>query len=217
MVWATILAGAAGAALAVTTFIVIRRTKELSRAQSQLSEAKDRQLQTELKAKDAEIAHAQEAAAKAEEKAANALVEYARLQKLVAWRSLTRAQQAALAGALRKFKGQRIEVLLSPNDPEVDSLAEQILLSMNWAEWQPSALVGTASGSRAVHGIAIDVAPSSSDTTQRSAEALAEALRKDGLEVQGPLSFDFRVYGLALTGGMQDQHATMRMTIGRKR
>jgi hypothetical protein len=62
LVWATAFAGVAAAVLAVTTFVVIRRTKDLAAAQYRLAEAKDKQLGVDLKGKDVEIAKLNETA-----------------------------------------------------------------------------------------------------------------------------------------------------------
>src|SRR5205814_1901321 len=75
------LTAIAAAGIVIAQKVANRRARELADATSRLAQAKDAQLKSELKEKDVEIARAEEVAAKAEEKAANALVEYARLQK----------------------------------------------------------------------------------------------------------------------------------------
>ncbi len=79
-VWFVAATVMVAAALFFTQFMSVRRAKDLSRAQSELSEAKERQLVVDLKEKDERISEAGEKASAADQRAAEANERAAQLE-----------------------------------------------------------------------------------------------------------------------------------------
>ena len=127
MLWGLALAGGSRDICIHRYSIIVTRTAELSAMQDLRNEAKDRQLQNDLKDKDGKIADAQKEAGKAHERASAAderasknEKDAAKLRKeaedermariqlaaSIAWRTPDRALVAQLAVPLEPFKGK---------------------------------------------------------------------------------------------------------------
>ena len=146
MLWALGLAALAAVAVGITTRIVITHSGQLSKAQELLSEAKDRQLQGDLKQKEVEVVGLQKDASDA--KAAQQRVE----TELEKQRERTaKAEETLLAVTNRQgnryvknnlvataLKGKptgTVIIWYEPNDPEAYWFAHSILgelLASNW-------------------------------------------------------------------------------------
>ena len=99
-----------------------------------------------------ETAQALERAAQANERASQNEREAARLSKIaedersarvkieenVAWRRLTRDQQAKMASRLKSFSGESVLLQYNVNDLEADSFASDIALALQQAKWRVS-------------------------------------------------------------------------------
>jgi hypothetical protein len=150
MLWGLALAAVATVFVVLATRIVVTRTGQLSEAQSLLSDAKDRQLQSDLKVKDVEIknlgtdavarakeadvriAGAQQAAAEANLRAEQERLERIKLEEALSPR-LFRAQEEAIE-KLRAFSGTAVTLEYFA-DPECKRTAEQIAWVLNPAGW----------------------------------------------------------------------------------
>jgi len=119
MLWGLGLTVIAGAFVLVATRLVIFRSGQLSAAQEALGAAKDRKLQSDLRAKDVKIAEANERAQT--------------LEALIQPRYLTEAQQGEIANAVRPYGGPTALLLIGShwNDPESTRLARQIKAALN--------------------------------------------------------------------------------------
>jgi hypothetical protein len=123
MIVALILAALAAVAVVGTTVMALRRTKQTGEAQSELSLAKERQLQLALKEKDDKIAEINLARVKIE----------ARL----AWRTITDSQRKRIFEVLGEFRRQKFDIDGSNIDPELDSFSGDLRASLAFAGWIP--------------------------------------------------------------------------------
>ena len=217
------------ALLFVTQFVANRRGKQLSDAKSDLLRAKDAQLQSDLKAKDAQIAHAgaraeeaKEGAAKAEERAAeaNKKAEEERLARVkieekLAPRRLAVEQQRQIAGCLQRFAGQRVNLFAYTGDQEVIGIANDIIAALRGpqgASWIVSIISGQEAG-RGVAGILVEIRPDADGASRLAAASLVSSLRAERLSVSGPQAL---VWMPGMGVGQEDPNAPIRITIGRK-
>lgn len=157
MIGGLALAAIATVFVVIATRIVVARSGQLSKVQGFLSEAKDRQLQSDLKAKDVEIgklkidlggavarakeadariAEAQRGAADANKKAEDERLARVELQKLVAWRTIPEEKQKEIAARLKRFPGVRIAFTVNAGDPEGFAFGTQIASIAIEAGWQ---------------------------------------------------------------------------------
>lgn len=148
MIWGLALAAIAAVFVVLATRIIVTRAGQLSAAQGRLSEAKDRQLQSDLKTKDVEIgtlrvradtaegaiATATKEAAEATKATEDERIERLRLEAQIAPRRLTVGQKAKIAVNCTLFKsmfeGKRVRVVSYSLDTEGFIFSEQIVSSL---------------------------------------------------------------------------------------
>jgi hypothetical protein len=138
-----------------------------------------------------ETADANGRAAEATQRAAEATLE---LAKFKAPRMLTEAQQAAVTEALRRFSGTRYDAGIGPmGDPEPLYLLRSIAASLADAGWMQVSWTGDPAamtydehplariGLTTVTNVIVDVHPEYWGKLGPAAEALAEALKAQGI------------------------------------
>lgn len=120
MLWAIVATAIAAVLVALTTRMVIFRSRQLATAQANLGEAQNREFQLAL----------------TQLKNSNLVLEGAnlRLEKLIQPRSLTLDQQREIGKSLLPFKGHKISILWTPADPETFNFASQIKASLDAGE-----------------------------------------------------------------------------------
>jgi hypothetical protein len=133
--------------------------------------------------------------------AANARAERAEttLAQFRAPRTLSTAQQAQIADAVRDFAGTPFDIAIVAYEPEIIALVDVLETALTQAGWRPqewSGLTGmvvlrekakVALGIAAVDNIVIQLYPDDSATFSPAAHALATALTHAGLEAQTKL------------------------------
>lgn len=152
MIAALIFTALAAIAVVVTTFVALKRAKALAKVQELVIQAKDKQLERDLKEKDLRIAEAAGQAAAAETKAegfrlaiatanerasqAEARAAEAKLElaKLKTPRSLSLKQQESIANALHAFAGTHFDIAVN-NDVEAQGLLAPIEAALKAAGW----------------------------------------------------------------------------------
>lgn len=141
MIWGLAIAAIAAVFVVLATRIIVTRTGQLSIAQDGMTEAKDRQLQSDLKTKDVEIGTlrvradiAEGAIAAATEKAEDEKMERLKLEAQIAPRRLTREQKVRITENCGRFRdtftGKRVKVVSYSLDMEGFVFSEQIVSSL---------------------------------------------------------------------------------------
>ena len=206
----TVVAGTVllAAGTMVAQWMELRRSKELSKRQTELLRLKDEQLQKELAAKDVRIADAAKAAAGANERAGNAMERAARFereteelrhrnlemrQQLAATtrtatavheqllpRTLTAEQISELRAVLSKTREKARIPVIATESHESRQLASQIIGALLFAGWDTEREAGTASPPW--EGIVLTV--EDSERIPAQASLLATELERLGLPVQ---------------------------------
>lgn len=187
------LTAVAGVVTFIATRQVIVKTSQAAEAQKELSDAKDRALQSDLKSKDRDIA-ALEVEALGLRK--QLLVQGPRENLLVG------DTRQALISVLRKFPGQYIDIRSSafviqvngkyssstPIGDDTEGLAKAFLPLFKEAGWNvpASPWVTNFKG----QGILIGIASNASGKTKEAASALVTALSHVPFSVSGPAPFD---------------------------
>jgi hypothetical protein len=169
--------------------------------------------------RDIETARRDAAEANARAAEANKLAEEERLARVrieqrLAPRTLTAEQLARIAGAAHNFATTKLVFVLSDPSPEPTAIANGILRTLS--NWIVGVDVGHDSA-RAVSGMLVEVKPEASDAEKHAADAIAAAIRGEGLAIAGPIEWQ----AAAMTGsfahtGPQLQDAKLRLTIGTK-
>jgi hypothetical protein len=151
MLWGLVIAAIAAIWIVLSTRLAVIRAKELGTTQGLLSDAKDRQLQTDLKAKDIEIgnlrvkADATEAGiSEANQKAAeaNLLAEQEHLarvkieERIGGWK-LSKDAQNNLSKALKPFAGTHFSLAANPVEEPFVEMVDQILRDAGWIREAP--------------------------------------------------------------------------------
>lgn len=207
------------AALAGVRLALLQSKARPMRAVAKLAaEERIATLQGQIAEANRAAAEANKAAALANEKAERERLARAEIEKALAPRSLSSLQVSHLADDLRRFQGQKVQVVLAPNDPEVVMLWNQLHTALGaetGAGLAMNVLVGQEGG-RAIEGILVEFDQASSKVIESSAHALVEALRAQGLEVLGPLRSQFGALSVMATGGTRDPGAQLKVSIGRK-
>jgi hypothetical protein len=201
-----VIAAVAAAWILVTTRVAVIRSKQLVTAQEQLDLAKDRQLQTDLKAKDLEIgelkvkseaAEAEISAAKLE--AANAALKAAEASRQSEAEKLERARlelslsargpqiwgaEGEFQKAIGPFAGQKVELAVcggNENDMEVSMTLGAIEHQLLKAKWERTVVVDRrCSSGTGTAGTGIDVKTGNpwSAASRAAADAVALVLEK---------------------------------------
>jgi hypothetical protein len=225
-----------GAATLIFQYMAVKKGRELSDAQGQLIELKDRGVAAELKDKDLKIAEAQarireaeEQTAAATERVANAERETARLNGLaeeehlsrvkieekLAHRRLSLEQQHNIASKLRPFAGQRLNFFAISGDTEILDIGNEVAAALtgpNSAGWLVTASVGQLFG-ETIPGIAVELMRSPDPISLNAARALVAALKDERLSVIGPIPEAF----LGSAGKLNtDPEAKIKIVIGKK-
>jgi outer membrane murein-binding lipoprotein Lpp len=120
-----VFAAFAAVAVGVSTYIAFKQASHLAKAQQELSEAKDSQLQIDLKNKDVEIETAKEEAAKAN----------LELAKLRTPRTISLQGQSEIIGALQPFSGTPYDLSVA-SDSESADLMKIIQTLLHVAGWK---------------------------------------------------------------------------------
>lgn len=223
--WILIVAGVAGEG--VCEVLVSRADGLLQEFNTTLLASAQRQ------AADAiwEASNANERAAKNEKEAAQLRLESEKLTKdnlvleaevlklreKMADRHLSADQRQRIRNKLRAFPGQSWNVIVYPNDPEAIGLANEIaqaLIGDNGARWgRPNFWSQTTSAP--VRGILVEFSVDANSATRSIAEALAEALRAERLDV-----LPVRPYtpnpGQSMATGNIDPRRPITITVGIK-
>jgi hypothetical protein len=126
MIWALVFAAIAAVAVVLTTRIALTRAKQVTGAQTELIDAKDRQLAHDLKSKDEKIADAGAAASAANERAETARLEQEKLKAQLAWRLIPPSIAPELKRVLSANPGS-VNLRYTDGDPEALYLAIQFL------------------------------------------------------------------------------------------
>ncbi len=178
----------------LTTQVIVTKSRQLTKVQAFLATAKDRQLESDLKQKDGDIARANERAAKLEVEALQLRMQL--LKQGARENLLTGEVRQKLVGALKPFEGQSVEVRfglnafqehsMEPASPDVRGLAESLVGLSQDSKWQvpPIPFMSVLQGPS---GMTVQISPKASDLTVRAALALIDALRAVPLQVQGPI------------------------------
>jgi hypothetical protein len=195
-IWALVLTALAAVFVVVTTRVSLTRAKELANVQEELIRAKDMQLTSDLKEKDAKIAVTNERAAVLE-------VEALKLQKQLLEQGprgnlLAGENRRKLVAALKPFYGQKIDVrhsastimvngavvMSTPVGDDALGLASALISVLKDAGWNlpPTPLISGFQG----HGVEAEILHNASHETRVAAEALVEALRQVPIAVNGP-------------------------------
>jgi hypothetical protein len=159
--------------------------KKLRTAQELLLQAKDRQLSTDLRDKDVEIAGLKKTTE--DERSARVKIEAA-----VEWRSLSKKQQERLATQLSRFSSQNCLVVFMANDLESSNFADDIVSALQKAHWklpEPLEMMMMREGpspiwthKRLENGMAV---LSTGDTSSReSASVFVDKLNKLGFDTE---------------------------------
>jgi hypothetical protein len=186
------------------------------RAQGSLALAEQHSAEANAKAEGfrLDIAKANESARQAEARAAEANLELARFK---APRSITPAQQAALAAQLRSFAPRRIDVLIIGDTVEIQQIAESVLGSVQQAGWTIGNIGRPLGAGMAVNGIVVGTHLGASAEEERAANALINGLQAVGL-ASGRLTPQFNDdLPAAMTGRWDMQNtAHIRIVFGTK-
>lgn len=167
MIWALVLAAVAAVLVVLTTVMALRRAGQTSGAQSELIQAKDRQLAVDLSEKEGKIAEAQKAAGEANERAAKLLA-------FIQPRELTLDQQRTIGKALTEFEGRKVTVKSLSWDPDGYALAKQIIAALKHGGLDISDQSGLDSlyGSIALRGVRLEASASELIVAERIAVLL---------------------------------------------
>jgi hypothetical protein len=125
-----------------------------------------------------QIAQANEAAKDAEARAAEANLELARFK---APRTLSLAQQTAIAARLHSFGSQRIDVIIIGDSPEITEITNEIGFAMQRSGWIPN-FVGKAISGPNVSGVLVGTHNGVDSNVVAASEALIAALNSAGIQ-----------------------------------
>lgn len=131
-------------------------------------------------------------------------------------RSLSAEAIKRIIVAMRTPAEKGADVYAYPNDAEVAGIARQIVQALSAAGWR-AALYEPLGGGDTVSGMLVEYDPGALGMVSAAGD-LANALRKEGLEVEGPegtLPSGRRQAMLVLNPGVGPR-ASLRLTIGRK-
>jgi hypothetical protein len=172
----------------IASAFVVLKNNEYNRAQKKLSDAKDRSLRIELKEKDDQIATTQRQAAEANLRAAgaNRIAEEERLARVkleaqLAPRTLKGDSQEDVVNAIKPFAPQAFDILWYTDNPDSQDLANDIYGTCQQAGWVLESS-NSALGSSVILGVVIEFAPSRTNVFGPACNALASALKKEGID-----------------------------------
>jgi hypothetical protein len=192
MIWGLALAAIAAVFVVIATRVVVTRTGELSTAQDLLSEAKDRQLREDLKAKDLEIE---------------------KLRQQAIPRRLSTEQRNRLSSALSLFRGISVSLMRDNKSSEIWDLGEDIMAALDsrGAGWIVN------DGSEPTHlllGVKVELNKYATDRGVQAALTLAKLLHEDaGLDISPP---DISVVNLRGKEPAEENAVQIKITIGKK-
>jgi hypothetical protein len=112
------------------------------------------------------------------------------LERLKTPRNLSPEQQKRIGDSLRPFAPQSTEVVYQGDD-EARRLWNQVRDVLRYAGWgphEPRLLVTTNRDPPFLQGVLVEVGPFAQNIERDAANALIDALRKEGLIVKGPFA-----------------------------
>lgn len=150
-----VFAALAAVAVGLSTYVAFKKAAGLAKAQGRLAEAKDYQVQVDLKNKDVEIAVANERAAKAQEGAAKANLE---LERIKTPRTISTQDQSEIIVALKPFAGTPYDLSVAADSESVAFLKiiHSVLSSAGWTQVAAKGPIGI-SNSNPLIGITLNV------------------------------------------------------------
>jgi len=186
MVWSLILAAISALFVVLTTVMALKRSGEKDEAQSELIQAKDRQLALDLGAKDMKIEEAKRAAAEANERAEHEALERAKLEAEFVKQgprfTLLRTHRDDLIKKLRSLAGQRFTTLnefVNTDTEAIRTSSEITVILESEADWHNNTPHGSSGGANMYGvGVMVRILPTASGKTRENARQLFEALRK---------------------------------------
>lgn len=136
-----VFAAVAAIAVGITTYVAFEKANLLAKAERAWSEAKDSQVQIDLKNKDIEIANANERAAKAQEEAAKANLE---LEKIRTPRTISAQGQSEMIAALKSYAGTPYDLCVGTDAESVDLMKtlQSVLNNAGWNQVPVKGAVG---------------------------------------------------------------------------
>ena len=212
---------------------IARLGKEAAESGKSIAEANARAAEANAHAKSAEehLAGANERASQAYERAAQAEKEAAKfnetaererlarlqLEAKFTPRSLTPEQFKDLVAKLKPYSGQRLDILLYGNTPEIIGIASPIAEAANNAGWNVKAWT-TISPNMAITGMLVSVRADAPITVEHAADSLVIALNSEGLSCGHYAAFTGTDIPAALNGPSWDTNdiAPIRIMVGTK-
>jgi hypothetical protein len=151
--------------------------------------------------------------------------EVLKLREKLADRHLTREQQRTIASKLRRFSGQKVDILVFALDSEAKGIAEDILDALkppDGAGWNvttkagrdgpPAIMASAPEFGSTVPGIGIEIQKDANPTSMAAGRALLRALTDERLSAeQIPVLGRYTVYEGAI-----DSQVKIKIIIGRK-
>lgn len=184
-----------------------------SNAQAKLAERHAKEADVKAEGFRLDIAKANERAAEANRIAEQEKLARLQLEARLADRTLTTAQQSAIASRLAPFSGTVVDAAIWGDTPEIQIISSQLLDAIRKAGWviQP----GQAMGGGAVRGILVGTSPAADENTVRAATALVASIQEAGL-AGGSWPFDqLRTPNAMMNSGFTGT-APIRLFIGSK-
>jgi hypothetical protein len=179
ILWCLGAAALAAVFIVITTRLAILRTGQLSDAQGELANAKERGLASDLRAKDLQIAGL-------DKEAAELRVQLVK-QDLRGNLFNDAKKRTAFVVALKPFAKTKVAIRWLPPpmwDNEMTFLSLHLMGAFTEAQWQITDMGPTLLGGGV--GVLVDIDPKAPPATKTAATALAEALTNLGL-MRGPL------------------------------
>lgn len=180
----------------ISSAFVVLKNNEYNRAQKKLANAKDRSVRLELKEKDDQIATTQRQAAEANLRAAgaNKIAEQERLARVklearLAPRTLEGESQEDVVNAIKPFAPQAFDILWYTDNSDSQDLANDLYDALQEAGWVLESS-NSALGFGVVLGVVIEFAPSRANAYGPACNALASALKKEGIDAIVQASVD---------------------------
>lgn len=181
--------------------------KDAAQAERDLAQANQRAAEANERAKRAE-----EHAAQANSVAEQERLARVKIEERIAARHLTGDEEQEVATKLRRFAGQKINLVAYAGDAEAIAIATQIGETLQRARWVVNASV-VQEYSRAVAGILVEVGPGADKSSLGAANSLVSALSKERLATVGPQQLADVSGG---SSGSVDPTAKIKITVGKK-
>jgi len=187
-----------------------RRETEIARLTTEAERAR-----RERAAADLRIAEAQQRAAEANQKAEEERLARLKIEEKLAPRHMTADQQQAIAGKLKAFAGQKLNVFVYASDQEVVRFANSLIPALQSAGWVLSVSAGQEGAARAVPGMLVEFRDGASAKDLAAGRALVEALSRERFGVSGPAEMYRGASGL-MGSINEDPTAALKLIVGHK-